>query len=100
MRPKPGSIYGELGQHDAIGIGGKNSRPPTYIIGTSGQEFKNVDIAMFEVPIPDVKRKETEVLVKADKYSKENLSEDLPLRKKTVDTAVESTFKPDEKKKN
>lgn len=100
MRPKPDSIYGELGHDEPIGIGGKSTRPPTFITGVTDQLYSNVDIKMFRVPIPDVKRKETEALVKSDKYSRDDLAENLPLRKKTFDNAVKSEMRPAGEKQN
>jgi len=94
MRPKPDSMYGELGQREAIGIGGKTGNPATYIGGTPGQKFENVDITMFKIPIPDLKRKEVEALVKSEQFSKDDLAENLPLRKmKTDEGAVKSEIK-------
>lgn len=95
MRPKPGSIYGELGQNKPIGVGAKRADPITFIVGTSGQVYKDVDIRMFKVPIPEVKRKETEALVKANKIRKEDISKDLPLRKKELKNEVKSKAKPE-----
>jgi len=48
---------------------------------------------MFRVPIPDVKRKETEEKVRGNKMSKESLPENLPLRKEKADNAVQSPIK-------
>lgn len=93
MRPKPDSIYGEFGQNAPIGLGGKSKNPSAYIIGTSGQEYKDVDILMFKVPLPEVRRKETEALVKSEKYSRDTLPENLPLRKQSLDEAVKSEVK-------
>lgn len=94
-RPKPGGLMGTLGQDQPIGIGGKSEDPPDYIIGKHGQVYKNVDIVMFELPIPDVKRKEIEALVKAKKIDKSTLPEDLPLMKKKVEKTVPSQIKPE-----
>jgi len=96
-RPKPGSSYGELGQDAPLGVGGKTPTIPTYIEGKAGQVYKNVDITMFKVPIPEVKRKETEAKIKANKMSKESLPDNLPLRKSKTTKAVPSTIKPVEK---
>lgn len=93
-RPKPGGVMGVLGQKAPIGVGGKSDAPPAYIIGKSGQEYNNVDITMFEVPIPDVKRQEIESQVKSQKIDKESLPEKLPLMKvkpeETVRAPVEA----------
>ena len=93
-RPKPGSLMGTLGQTKPIGIGGKSEEPPAYIVGKDGDVFKKVDIVMFEVPIPDVKRKEIEAQVKAKKIDKGTLPENLPLMKQKVEETVSSQHKP------
>lgn len=95
-RPKPGSTYGELGQDQPVGIGGKTTMKPSYIIGKAEEVYENVDIKMFTVPIPEIKRTETEAKIKSNKMSKENLPENLPLRKDKVTDAVESAIKPAE----
>lgn len=94
-RPKPGSIYGELGQNEPVGIGGKTAMLPTYIVGVLDQIYKDVDITMFKVPIPEIKRQETEAMVKSNKLSKESLPENLPLKKSKVSNAVQSSIKPE-----
>ena len=92
-RPKPGSLMGVLGQESPIGIGGKSEEPPAYLIGIPNEEYKDVNITMFKVPIPDVKRKEIEAKVKAKELTKEELPKNLPLMKAPVDHAVEGKFK-------
>ena len=88
-RPKPGSYMGVLGQDSPIGIGGKSAEPPEFLIGIPREEFKDVNITMFKVPVPDVKRKEIEAKVKAKELTKESLPENLPLMKAPVTNAVE-----------
>jgi hypothetical protein len=94
-RPKPGGLLGTLGMDNPMGIGGKTDEIPDYIIGKDGQVFRNVNITMFEVPIPEVKRKETEAKVKAKKLDKSTLPEDLPLMKKKVEESKPSQHKPE-----
>ncbi len=92
-RPKPGGLMGTLGIDKPMGIGGKSDEIPDYIIGKDGQVFRNVDIVMFEVPIPEVKRKEVEAQVKAKKLDKNTLPADLPLMKKKAEKAKPSQHK-------
>ena len=94
-RPKPGALMGTLGQTKPLGIRGKSDQPPAYISGSEGDTFNNVDIIMFEVPIPDVKRQETEALVKAKKIDKSTLPDDLPLMKQKPEDTVPSDHKPE-----
>ncbi len=102
-RPKPGSVMGVLGQTKPIGIGGQSDQPPAYILGASGEEYKDVNIIMFEVPVPEVKRKEIESQVKSQKIDKESLPDHLPLKKvapeKTVQAPVQAEEKGSESKK-
>jgi hypothetical protein len=94
-RPKPGGLMGTLGQDKPLGIGGKSEQPPAYIVGKDGDTFKDVNITMFKVPIPDVKRREIEAQVKAKKIDKSSLPENLPLMKQKADEAVPSEHKPE-----
>jgi hypothetical protein len=96
-RPKPGGLMGTLGQDEPLGIGGKSDDVPEYITGKDGAVYKNVDITMFEVPIPEVKRKEVEAQVKAKKIDKSTLPADLPLMKRDVGKATPSEHKPEKK---
>lgn len=92
-RPKPGSYMGVLGQNSPVGVGGKSDEPAAFIIGVPNEEYTGVDITMFKVPIPDVKRKEIEAKVKAKELRKEDLPKDLPQMKAPVTKAVEGKFK-------
>lgn len=94
-RPKPGGLLGTLGMKKSMGLGGKSDEIPEYIIGKDGQVFKDVNITMFEVPIPEVRRKEIEAKVKAKKINKSTLPEDLPLMKKRVEQVSPSEHKPE-----
>jgi len=95
-RPKPGSLMGTLGHSKPIGLGGKSEEPPAYIIGGDGDIFRNVDITMFEVPIPEVRRQEVEAQVKAQKLDKSSLPEDLPLMKRNAEEGVKSQHMPED----
>ena len=94
-RPKPGGLMGTLGHSKPIGLGGKSEEPPAYIIGRNGETFRNVDITMFEVPIPELRRQEVEAKVKAQKLDKSSLPEDLPLMKPKAEEGVKSQYMPE-----
>lgn len=81
-RPKPGSLMGTLGQNKPLSPGGNSEDQPAYIIGREGDKVSGVDIIMFKIPVPDVKRKEIEKQVKAKKIDKGSLPNNLPLMKK------------------
>ena len=93
-RPKPHSIMGVLGHTKPIGIGGRLDEPPNYIIGQAGDEFKDVNITMFKVPKPDVRRKEMEEKIRTKEFDKADLPADLPLKKSEAKKTVESEHQP------
>ncbi len=93
-RPKPGDLMGTLGQTRPIGIGGKSEQPAAYIIGNDGDEFTDVDIVMFPIPVPEKKREEIEAKVKARKLDKNSLPDDLPLMKQKVEKTQPSEHQP------
>lgn len=90
-RPNPDSAMGELGQNKPIGIGGQRDSPPVYLLGESGKYIKDVDIVMFKVPVPEVKRAEMEAQVRSNKVDKKSLPENLPLSKRRVDSGEASS---------
>ncbi len=93
-RPRPGGYMGVLGQTKPMGIGGQFEEPPAYIVGQAGQEYNGVDIFMFPVPIPDVRRQEIEAMVKAKQLDKSSLPAALPLKRKSAPEGVRSTHQP------
>lgn len=93
-RPKPGGYTGTLGQTKPAGIGGKMEEPPAYLLGGAGESYENVDITMFQVPIPDVRRQEVEAMVKAKKIDKASLPEELPLRRERTKGEVKGGYLP------
>ena len=93
-RPKPGDLMGTLGQTRPIGIGGKSEEPAAYIIGEDGDEYTEVDIIMFPIPVPEKKREEIEAQVKAKKLDKNSLPADLPLMKQKVEKTQPSEHQP------
>lgn len=94
-RPKPGGLMGTLGITKPVGLGGKTDELPDYIIGKDGQVFKNVDITMFEVPIPEVQREKVEAQVRAKKVDKSTLPDNLPLMKQSFENVSPSEHKPE-----
>lgn|GEM_PF-1876172 len=87
-RPNPNSAMGELGQNQPIGIGGQRDSPPVFILGESGKLLQDVNITMFKVPVPEVKRAEVEAKVKSNQMDKTSLPEKLPLSKRRVDSGA------------
>lgn len=93
-RPKPGGYTGTLGQTKPTGIGGRMEEPPAYLLGAAGEIYEDVDITMFQVPIPDVRRKEVEAMVRAKKIDKTSLPEELPLRRERTKGEVQGKYRP------
>ncbi|MBA3015896.1 MAG: carboxypeptidase-like regulatory domain-containing protein [Proteobacteria bacterium] len=89
-RPKPGGLMGTLGHNKPIGVGGESDEPASYIVGLAGHSYEHVDITMFKVPIPEVRRAEVEAKVKAKKIDKDSLPDTLPLKRKRSGNVEES----------
>lgn len=98
-RPKPGGLMGTLGHTKPVGLGGKSEEPPAFLAGASGQEFTNIDIPMFKIPVPDVRRKEVEADVQAKRIDKNSLPDNLPLRKNSNTSENAKEYKAEEKSK-